>query len=150
MSKENKQDVAVSYSSKGFNCAQSVVIPFAKDFNIDENIALAMTGAMGGGVRCGEICGAILGASCVVGLKYGQILESDSETKAICNNKTKQLINEFQNIHQEVTCKSLLGYNLNELSKEEMIQIKDSKKAKCTQYIKDCVTIAENIIYEND
>ncbi len=139
MNDKNRKEVALNYSSKGFNCAQAVLVAFADDFNVDEQTALRITGAMGGGIRCGEMCSAILGGACAIGLKYGQASEEDSESKVICNKNTKKLTSQFKEIHNEVTCTNLLGYNLNDLSKEEFEKIKDDKKKKFSKFIIVCV-----------
>ncbi len=147
MENTNYKKIALEYSSKGFNCAQAVLIPFANELGIDEKMALRCTGSFGGGVRCGEICGAILGASCAIGLKYGQDDCNDSAAKSLCSEKTKMLTTKFKNIHNNLTCFDLLGYDVNNLDTYEFQKIKQVKKEKCSKYITDCVNILEELLF---
>lgn len=50
-----------------YNCAQSVIIPFAQDMNLTEAQARALGAHFGGGMRHGSTCGAITGALMVLG-----------------------------------------------------------------------------------
>ena len=66
---------------EGFNCAQIVVTDFSKDFNIDEKKSKQIAACFGGGMGCGETCGALTGALMVIGLKYGNYLPNDLESR---------------------------------------------------------------------
>lgn len=50
-----------------YNCAQAVIIPFAKDMNLTEEQARALSAHFGGGMRHGSTCGTITGALMVLG-----------------------------------------------------------------------------------
>ena len=63
-----RADTAVHY-----NCAQSVLIPFAAEMGLTEAQANAMGAHFGSGMRHGSTCGAITGALMVLGmLGYGE------------------------------------------------------------------------------
>ena len=50
-----------------YNCAQSVLIPFAEDLGITREQACAIAEHFGGGMGCGSVCGAVTGALMVMG-----------------------------------------------------------------------------------
>ncbi len=50
-----------------YNCAQSVLIPFAEDMGITREQANALALDFGGGMGCGSVCGAITGALMAMG-----------------------------------------------------------------------------------
>ena len=50
-----------------YNCAQSVLIPFAKEAGLTEQQANALASHFGSGMRCGSICGAVTGALMALG-----------------------------------------------------------------------------------
>ena len=50
-----------------YNCAQSVIIPFAKDMHLTEEQACALCAHFGSGMRHGSTCGTITGALMVLG-----------------------------------------------------------------------------------
>ena len=58
-----RADTAVHY-----NCAQSVLIPFAAEMGLTEAQANAMGAHFGSGMRHGSTCGAVTGALMVLGL----------------------------------------------------------------------------------
>lgn len=58
-----RADTAVHY-----NCAQSVIIPFAAEMGITEEQANAMGAHFGSGMRHGSTCGAVTGALMVLGM----------------------------------------------------------------------------------
>lgn len=56
-------DTAVHY-----NCAQSVLIPFADRCGLEREEARSLGAHFGSGMRCGGMCGAVTGALMVLGL----------------------------------------------------------------------------------
>ena len=51
-----------------YNCAQSVVVPFAGAVGISEDTAYRMAANFGGGMKMAATCGAVTGALMVLGL----------------------------------------------------------------------------------
>lgn len=50
-----------------YNCAQSVVMPFAEEMGITEEQARDLTQNFGSGMGCGGMCGALVGALIAMG-----------------------------------------------------------------------------------
>lgn len=50
-----------------YNCAQSILIPFAGELGITPEQANALALNFGGGMGCGAVCGALTGALMVMG-----------------------------------------------------------------------------------
>lgn len=51
-----------------YNCAQSVVLPFADVLGVDEDTLFRMAANFGGGMKMAATCGAVTGALMVLGL----------------------------------------------------------------------------------
>ena len=51
-----------------YNCAQSVVVPFAKEAGIPEETAMRFAANFGGGMKMASVCGAVTGGLMVLGL----------------------------------------------------------------------------------
>ena len=51
-----------------YNCAQSVVVPFAEDAGIPEETAMRFAANFGGGMKMASVCGAVTGGLMVLGL----------------------------------------------------------------------------------
>ncbi len=54
--------------SPHYNCAQSVIVPFAEDAGIDEETAMKVAANFGMGMKRGSVCGSITGGLIVLGL----------------------------------------------------------------------------------
>ena len=67
---------------KTMNCAQSVLVCFANELNLDELTALKIASGFGGGMARAETCGAVTGAYMVLGLKAQTEGKSIQEIKA--------------------------------------------------------------------
>lgn len=60
-------------TDKHYNCAQSVLVPFAKEMGMSEEQAYNLGAHFGAGMRHGSTCGALSGALMVLGaMGYGE------------------------------------------------------------------------------
>lgn len=59
-------------TGRHYNCAQSVLIPFAADAGIDEEAAFRVAANFGGGMKMGSVCGAVTGGLMALGLRPGR------------------------------------------------------------------------------
>lgn len=50
-----------------YNCAQSVLIPFAEEIGMSRQQAQGLSAHFGGGMGCGSVCGAVTGALMAMG-----------------------------------------------------------------------------------
>ena len=82
-----RSEKALDYYSKGFNCAQSVIVSFADILNVNEETVLRMASGFGGGMgRMQQTCGAVTGAFMVIGFLRGKYKDGDDEANEIPNN----------------------------------------------------------------
>lgn len=60
-------------TDKHYNCAQSVLVPFAEEMGISQEQAYNLSAHFGSGMRHGSTCGALSGALMVLGaMGYGE------------------------------------------------------------------------------
>lgn len=142
-----KQDLAVEAFLSGFNCAQSVLLVFCETYGMDKENALKATSGFGGGFRSGEICGAVSGAVAVIGLKYGQHLAEDTDSKLNCNAKTVAFMDAFRSKNQSVVCRDILGHDLSTKEGFEDAQTKNLFKTLCADMVKSAVETLEELGY---
>ena len=91
-----------------YNCAQSVLIPFAKEAGLTEEQANTLAANFGSGMRCGATCGAVTGALMALGiLGYGE-------------EESRELLRSFQAKEGDLACAKLLA-----IGKEKGITKKD-------------------------
>jgi len=97
---------------KTLNCAQSVLLSFANDLNLDEMTALKISAGFGGGMTMAETCGAVTGAYMVLGMK----VQSEGKTIPEIKAETKAAVKKFNELflakHGSLKCKKLLGVNI--------------------------------------
>lgn len=85
---------ALTLHKKGFNCAQSVALPFCEELGMDRRAAMKALEGFGAGMGGYELtCGALSGAVFVAGLKTSDgCLENPSSkrrTYAVCKGITE-------------------------------------------------------------
>lgn len=112
-----------------YNCAQSVVMPFAEDAGFDEEKAMRICANFGSGLKRGSACGAITGGLAVLGL-FG------IEDAAAVGGYYQAL---RENHEGMLDCADLLRRS-RELGKE--------KKAHCDALVYECVSLVEQILAE--
>jgi C_GCAxxG_C_C family probable redox protein len=97
---------------KTLNCAQSVLLSYASELNLDEMTALKIAAGFGGGMAMAETCGAVTGAYMVLGLK----VQSEGKTIQEIKTETKVAVKKFNDFftakHGSLKCKKLLGVDI--------------------------------------
>lgn len=101
-----------------YNCAQSVVVPFARDMGLTRELAYDLALNFGGGMGCGATCGALIGALAVLG-GLGQPQE-----------KRLELIRTFRTANGAIDCAALL---------KAAHQRGEEKKPHCDGLVRQCV-----------
>ena len=101
-----------------YNCAQSVVVPFARDMGLTRELAYDLALNFGGGMGCGATCGALIGALAVLG-GLGQPQE-----------KRLELIRTFRTANGAIDCAALL---------KAAHERGEEKKPHCDGLVRQCV-----------
>lgn len=102
-------DQAYENFMKGYNCAQSVALAYAKEMNLTPEQALTMSAGFGGGVgRLREVCGAFSGIVLVLGALYGS---PDPARKTALYTEVQALAERYrtENGGSSIVCRELLG-----------------------------------------
>ena len=79
-----------------YNCAQSVLVTFAREMGLTEQQAYELGANFGSGMRCGSACGALTGALMVLGM-------TGQDAK-----KATDLLSQMKKNHSAVDCAVLL------------------------------------------
>ena len=125
-----KKEQANAYHEKGFNCAQSVALPFCEELGMPLQAAMKALEGFGAGMGDREqTCGALSGAVFVAGLKHSDgnldAPASKGATYAVCG----KLCQAFKEKCGSTVCK----------------EIKELAHLTCPQCIALGVELAENI-----
>ena len=134
-----------------FNCAQSVLVPWANELNIDEKTALKLATGFGGGIASkGETCGTVTGAYMAIGLKYGKSELGDDVSKANTLNKIAEFDEQFISRFGSLKCKDLLKADIsNPADKEKLVNQGDFDKV-CPGFVMGVTEILDKILHEDE
>ena len=115
-----KEDMAALRASTGvhYNCAQSVVLPFAGDMGMDREQLYSLALNFGGGMGCGGTCGAMIGALIALG------------GLGLPQEKRLDLIRKFRTAHGTIDCATLL---------KAAHQRGEERKPHCDRMVRQCV-----------
>ena len=144
---QTKQDSAVELFNSGFNCAQSVFAVFCEKYGMNKETALKTASGLGSGFRSGEICGAASGAVLVIGLKYGQYITGDKDSKLNCNKKTEEFLSDFRMKNRSCVCREILGCDISTPEGRKQAQDMNLFKTVCVDMVKSAVSILEESGY---
>lgn len=99
--------------AQGFNCAQSVLYTYGKQYFTEPTAALKLASAFGAGITYrGETCGAVTGALMALGLEFGYSEMDMEPTKQRCLSISKEFTALFEQRHGSIQCKQLLKADL--------------------------------------
>lgn len=143
-----RSEIAVAKFLGGYNCAQSVLYSFCDDLNIDKNLALKLSCGFGAGMgRKEEVCGAVSGGIMVIGMKYGRGENQDRTNTDQTYQKTRELMDKFNEKYDTYICRKLLeGCELTTSEGQKEFKEKDLLNKVCKHCVSYVVEILEDII----
>lgn len=130
---------------QGFACSQSILLGFADSFELDEKTAKLISSTFGGGMgRLRRTCGALTGAYMVLGLKYGNELPTDLDTKLNSYKKVRELTAQFEDVFATSNCKDIL---MQHASNEQILERKHHKII-CREVVGQVAELLYDMIHE--
>lgn len=140
-----KKSLLAIENFKSLNCAQSVLLAYVQDINLDQKTALCIARGFGGGMTMGETCGAVTGAYMVLGLKINNEGKTYDQIKAESKAAVRKFNDLFLARHGSLKCKELLGVDLSQADGSQ----KASEQNLFTTVCVDLVGSAAQILQEN-
>ena len=92
----NKQNLAMEYHNRGFNCAQAVALPFCEEMGLDAATVKRATEGFGAGMGGRtQTCGALSGAVFTAGMLCADPTDPTSKktTYNVCAAMSEQFVN---------------------------------------------------------
>lgn len=133
-----KQEKALEYHKKGYNCAQAVSCAFCEEFGIKEEDMYKISEGFGLGMGMMDTCGALTGLFMLIGLKNSGGIGNAGKTKADTYMKTREYAAKFREINGSVYCRDLKGIETGTVL------------APCSKCITDAVALAEEFLRDNE
>jgi C_GCAxxG_C_C family probable redox protein len=110
----NKSTEAKGLFDRGFNCAQSMLFTFGREYFKEDNFALKLTSGFGAGIsHRGEMCGAVSGSLMIIGLRYGSCDPLDELAEEISFMISKEFLQAFEKKNGSLHCSRLLKAEIN-------------------------------------
>ncbi|MFO7830160.1 MAG: C-GCAxxG-C-C family protein [Bacteroidales bacterium] len=146
----SRVEKALEFYSKGYNCAQSVIVSFADILNLKDETALRLAAGFGGGMgRMQQTCGAITGAFMVIGYLKGNYQQNgeSEESRSITNQLIQDFSTKFVQKHGSINCKALIEFDLNTETGQRQAKEADVFNQKCSFFIKTAVELLEDTFH---
>lgn len=142
-----KQAQAAILFKDGFNCAQSVLVPFAQQAGLDRQTALSLATGFGSGmVYRAETCGAITGSMLAIGLFTGRTKAADTDARDFTYMLINKLISQFSSEHGGIVCKNLLNLQDNSAESWGNAESAGVFENKCPIFVGRATAIVEELI----
>lgn len=138
------QQHAVDVFLRGATCAQAVLTTFCEKYGLDTETGMKLASGMGGGFKCSDVCGAASGGALVVSLVYGHVDPADMPAKDLCTDKTREYMHAFRDRHGHITCRDLLGCDINTPEGRAIAVEKKLFTTYCADLVVDVVQYLEN------
>ena len=147
----SKREIAMDYFTRGYNCAQSVVLAFAEETGQDPATLARLSSSFGGGLgRLREVCGAVSGMAIVAGLLYGYDDPETGAAKAAHYARIQALAGAFEAENGSIICRELLGLSQKRDDPAPSARGADFyKKRPCRELVGMAADILERYIDEN-
>lgn len=131
------------------NCAQSVLGAFSDELGLSEEQARRVSFCFFSGMRKAEVCGACTGALMALGLKYGQTVKGDLETRQKGAALAEQFLERFKAENGSYICRDILGYDISKPEEAEKARSCGVFKTVCPKMVASAARIVEKMMEEN-
>lgn len=143
MTQQEAIDKAQTFFDQGFACSQSILLTFAPQFNLDEKTTKLISSTFGGGMgRLRQTCGAVTGGFMVLGLRFGNELPKDMDTKLNAYKKVRELNQQVEKIYGTTNCFELLQKHATEAD----VEARKHHKIICRSVVGDAAKLVYDMI----
>lgn len=137
---------AVELFEHRFMCSQAVFAAFAEQFGITEKQALQIGACFGGGMSKAEVCGACTGALMVLGMKYGQYDENDTDSRTAESEKASEFLEEFKKRNGSYICREILHCDISTDEGKEYARSNGLYGRYCTEMVRSAAEILTEML----
>ncbi|MEG0602636.1 MAG: C-GCAxxG-C-C family protein [Mucinivorans sp.] len=137
---------AAAFFRQGYNCSQSVVLAYADLYDLEPQMAAAISSSLGAGMgRLREVCGAVSGMFVLAGLQYPAIEPTNRAAKTANYAVVQSLAQQFRQEHGSIVCRELLGLNRAQSEAQSAEPEARTEKYYATRPCVECVQSAARI-----
>jgi len=140
------KEKALELFKQKYHCSQAVLAAFAEECGLTEKQALKLGACFGGGMRKGEVCGACTGALMVLGLRFGQYIKGDTESRNASNRVTDEFLARFKSENGSYICRELLKCDISTEQGRKVAVDNCLFTEFCPKMVESAVRIIENMM----
>lgn len=146
----NRISLAVELFKQNYSCAQSILIAFADEAGIDRNLAFKIGAGLGGGIgRKQYICGAINAGAIIIGLKHGNYLHDDINSKDLLSKMVGNFVDECQSKLGGTQCLELIKIDLGNEEMRDYASKSGFFDRVCNNAVEQTASILEKYLAKN-
>ena len=147
----NQQEQASGRFSDGYNCSQSVLLAFAEELKLDEEVAARAAAGFGGGMgSMGYACGAVTGALIALGMRYGSSDQKDKTAKEKTYAQVQEFLRRFHGKYGSIDCRDLIEMDISSLEGQRQAREAGVFNTRCPLFVQEAVTILVDIMQDSD
>lgn len=147
MPSTDAKELALARFTEKFNCAEAVLLGLAEALGLQETCIPRIATALGAGVGgCGEACGAITGAAMAIGLVFGRERAEDLESKALCYEKARLLVADFEREFGSARCFDLVDCEMRTEEGRARAMELDLHNKVCPKFVAFAAQTAQRLI----
>ncbi len=143
-----RHETALKEFMDGFRCSQAVLAAYARDFDLDVDLARQISLPLAGGSGVGGTCGAVSGAYLVIGMQHGFAHPGDPPRLNKVIAKTRAFVKRFKALHGEIDCPKLIGLDVFSEEGHRAYVEKNIKTERCAHFVADAVKILGAVLAE--
>lgn len=136
---------AIDFFNQGYNCAQAVAAPFAREMELPLDAVLALASGFGGGMAgMRQMCGAVSGMFLVMGQLRGRYDPQDTQAKKAHYAKLRDMAQGMGERYGSLICEELL--KANDIAAQADPAPRDAAyyaKRPCARYVAACAQMLE-------
>ncbi|MCU4175855.1 C-GCAxxG-C-C family protein [Carboxylicivirga sp. N1Y90] len=142
----DKKRYALQGFYEGKNCAQSVIMAYANEFDMDTKQALKLAQGFGGGIgKMQKTCGAASGAYMLIGMRNSAHIDNEHIQQSTTTEMIQLFNKEFIRINGSDQCNKLLNIDLKTEEGQASFKAKDMKKEICSKCVTSAIDILEDL-----
>jgi C_GCAxxG_C_C family probable redox protein len=146
-----RKEIALNHFREGRNCAQSVLLSFSDDLELDPKTAIEIASGFGAGMgRLQKTCGALTGSFMVIGLHNSRSISDEHERKETTNRLIQELEEDFSREFGYSECALLTDANLNTPEGQEKFVSESIDSRICEKCVSACAGWLSNRLHFKD
>lgn len=131
-------DKAESRFSRGYNCAESVLLTLSEHESMKNPLIPKIATPFGGGIaRSASVCGCVTGALMAIGMKHGRSHAGEDKLKAYA--VATDFMTEFERRFGSLLCYELIGCDFR--TPEGQKRFEELRESRCMNFVKAAIEI---------